>query len=256
MNRSNLHLALALLPLMLVMASSRADSAIESRAGVVPAAVDVLGVDNASKSVAALERAFADPITIVMRLDGADSNQTPGSCLKLLTVQSSIVGVRPVSDWAALQDQLVTCTALKWLTTMATPKRSALPSALKLLRSTSLWPVSLWPNPDASSGAAQGTTKKSLRKVSGLSAWKHVAAQAGASEHLSLVNRDYQLSVELLARGDFNGDGWEDWLISWRAKAITGSWYNSRSMVLSRMTQHGSLTELPLSSEQYSIGTP
>lgn len=67
----------------------------------------------------------------------------------------------------------------------------------------------------------------------------------GAPEGLSLVARGYTVRLQWLARGDFDGDGWEDWLLRWQARAEGGSWRAVRCLLLTRKTPAGAFVVGP-----------
>ena len=53
------------------------------------------------------------------------------------------------------------------------------------------------------------------------------------------------MRLQWLARGDFDGDGWEDWLLRWQARAEGGSWRAVRCVLLTRKMPAGAFTVGP-----------
>jgi hypothetical protein len=62
---------------------------------------------------------------------------------------------------------------------------------------------------------------------------------------LELKDDSVVLHLTLLARGDFDHDGWEDAAFRWEGYALRGSYSDVKVVVLTR-TSAGSLRELPV----------
>ncbi|QPF72202.1 hypothetical protein G8A07_04165 [Roseateles sp. DAIF2] len=204
---------------------------------ILPGAVERLGVQRFDEAAAALERPFAEPLELLLRRDGEARNViAPPHCRALLDLRQHIVGTRPAIDWGVLQQRLADCRALQWLTRAAPPLHSALPVDLAAARDTRLWPAqALRPavSPDEMA-AIQARPAASLHEFSGRRQWRFVASAGQQGQVLQLRGPAYELQLQWLARADFDGDGWEDWLLNWRARAVDGSWQSSRNLLLTR----------------------
>ena len=191
----------------------------------------------------ALERPFKDPITLTLN----EGSRTPPHCRALLDLQRQITGTRPAADWDVLQQQLADCTALQWLARATVPLRSAMPKQLHSARETRLWPASVWPTVSPDEMHTLARAGQTLRGVSAEPLWQIVAPGPHNIQALRIASRGYLLRVQWLARGDFDGDGNEDWLLRWQAQAEGGSWRAARSVLLTRRTAAGpfSMRDLP-----------
>ena len=103
-----------------------------------------------------------------------------------------------------------------------------------------IWPAVSRDEVDALAGAGQ-----TLRQASGRRAWTRTALGGAAPEALTLAARGYSVRLQWLARGDFDGDGWEDWLLRWQARAEGGSWRAVRCVLLTRKMPAGAFTVGP-----------
>lgn len=226
-------------------------AAVQGRAGppppvpaLQPGAGASLGIADLSDAGAALERPFDDPIALTLA-EGPGATRTPPHCRALLELAPHIVGTRSPSDWNVLQQRLADCHALRWLAAAGQARHSAMPSRLHAARETWRWPAAIWPaisqdEVDALAGAGQ-----TLRQASGRRVWTRVAPGGATPEGLALAARGYTLRLQWLARGDFDGDGWEDWLLRWQARAAGGSWRATRCVVLTRKAPTGAFTVGP-----------
>ena len=84
-----------------------------------------------------------------------------------------------------------------------------------------------------------------VRAVVSSGAWTRTAPGGAAPESLTLAARGYTVRLQWLARGDFDGDGWEDWLLRWQARAEGGSWRAVRCVLLTRKVPAGAFTVGP-----------
>lgn len=208
-----------------------------------PGAGESLGIANPGDAAAALQRPFDDPIAL--KLGTSRATSTPPDCRALLELAPHIVGTRFPADWDVLQRQLADCQALRWLAAAGQARQSAMPSRLHAARETWRWPATIWPamsqdEVDALAGAGQ-----TLRQASGRRLWARSAPGRGTPEGLTLVARGYTVGLQWLARGDFDGDGWEDWLLRWQAGAEGGSWRAVRCVLLTRRAAAGAFSVGP-----------
>lgn len=225
--------------------------AVQGRAGpppvapaLQPGAGESLGIANPGDAAAALQRPFDDPIALKLG-SGPGATRTPPDCGALLELAPHIVGTRSPADWNLLQRQLADCQALRWLAVAGQARHSAMPPRLHAARETWRWPAAIWPaisqdEVDALAGAGQ-----TLKQASGRRVWTRVAPGRATPEGLTLAARGYTVRLQWLARGDFDGDGWEDWLLRWQARAEGGSWRAVRCVLLTRKAPAGAFTVGP-----------
>lgn len=216
------------------VADARKTSARPPAAALLPGAEKVLGISRVEDAGAALEQAFTDPIEITLTSGSEISRQTPPHCRALLELEPRIANTEPAGDWNVLQQRLADCHALQWLGRVAAPSRTALPHDLPAVRQTRLWPASIWPAVSQEEAAALSRPGQTLHGASRRHSWQVIRADARSPGALRLETDHYTVRVQWLARGDFDGDGWEDWLLRWQAQAAGGSWRAARSLLITR----------------------
>lgn len=217
------------------LADGRASDAIWLAQVLSPGAARLLGITEPAQAPAALDRPFDDPIVITVKGPTETSHATPLHCRALLELEPSIAGTMPASDWPVLQQALADCQALQWLARVTAPIRTALPAQAKGAQETRLWPAATWPATSPEGREALLRSGQSLADVSGRRWWQARSnATAKDIPALHLRTDDHELNVQWLARGDFDGDGWEDWLLRWQAHAVGGSWRAARTLLLTR----------------------
>jgi len=194
-----------------------------------------LGVQSADDIPAALKRPFDAPFDAVVagvpevRLD---------DCEAWRVWRGRIRGARPESDYAALRGQGVQCDALALLRTVRAARHSALPADLDTLTDARLYPATLWIAISDDAVAELAKPGRTLAAAAGVRRWQ--------AERKGLVLQDDTQGVRLvwLARGDFDGDGWEDALYRWQASIRDGSWTDVRLVLLTRRGSSARLVEL------------
>jgi|GEM_PF-2561192 len=200
---------------------------------LLPGAGALLGITQPAEADAALERPFDDPVELSLDA-GGQTRETPAHCRALLGLAPRIYGTRPAGDWNVLQQRLADCQALQWLAAGQVPQYSAMPPRLQAVRETRLWPAVIWPAISRDESNALTRAAQTLRTASGRRIWQLVTPGRSGLAGLELASRGYTLRVQWLAHGDFDGDGWEDWLLRWQARVEGGSWRGARSVLLSR----------------------
>lgn len=206
---------------------------------LLPGAAALLGLQQVSDAGAALERAFDDPITVTLRPGAEPARSTPVHCKALLDLQPRLSGTALPADWNLVQQRLADCQALQWLAGAATARHSHLPPDWHSARSTDLWPAALWPAVSADEVAALARPGQTLRSASQRPSWQLADAARGAAPVLHLQAQGYTLQIQWLAQGDFDGDGWQDWLLRWQAQVVDGTWRATRCLLLSRQAAQG-----------------
>lgn len=188
-----------------------------------------------------LARPFEDPLPALITTSKEKQLVQLGNCQEYLAVRNLITGSDNEADYRVLIIQTVPCLALSLLKSANLAKQSALPDNFQNYTNTAFYPATLWPavsdderkNKEWSAGTLLTYTKqKALRKID--------------KERLGLVKSRWGLHLKLLARGDFNHDGWEDAAFRWEGYATQGSYADSRLIVLTRTTVNSSFAELPL----------
>lgn len=196
-----------------------------------------LQIKNAVPDEADLTRNFEDPLPAM--LAGQQLVQL-GNCSDYLAVRSRIIGSDNEPDYRALIFQTVPCSALALLKSASMAKQSALPKSFHGYTNTTAYPATLWP-------AISEDERKSQDWATGtLSAYtKQPTLNKIGEDSLGLEKSGYGFRITLLARGDFNHDGWEDAAFRWEGYALKGSYADSRLVVLTRENADTMLQELP-----------
>jgi hypothetical protein len=205
---------------------------------LLPGVAKLLGITQLEAAGSALERPFSDPIELKLEagIEPLHQTQTPPHCRALLDLEARITGTKSAADWNLLQQRLADCHALQWLAGWKAPSQTALPAHLLAARKTRLWPASTWPAVSPDESEALVRPGQTLQSASGRRYWQSVPRDTTGFAALQLDSQGYTLRVQWLARGDFDGDGWEDWLLRWQAQAVGGTWRASSSLLLTRKT--------------------
>lgn len=168
------------------------------------------------------------------------------NCRTLLATQARLVGADSEADYRALRQQISACEEIRWLAGLGRASRSGLPKEFLTVSETRRYPASLWPNVSDDEQQRAARPGATLQTMSGK---RHL--HGGTPDTLQLDGRDYGIRLRLLARGDLDGDGWEDAVFRWSAHALNGTFQDSRLVVLTRRTRRGPLSfeELPLAGQ-------
>ncbi len=199
-----------------------------------------LQLKNAKADDAALDRPFEVPLPAKITTAKGDELQELANCRDYLAVYNQITGSDNETDYHALLFQTVPCAALALLKSASIAKQSALPKNFHNFTKTTFYPATLWPavsdderkSRDWSAGTLLTYTKQaSLRKIN--------------KETLGLENSGWGFRITLLARGDFDHDGWEDAAFRWEGYALESNYTDVRLVVLTRTNEKNSFLELP-----------
>jgi hypothetical protein len=160
------------------------------------------------------------------------------NCYDYLAVRERIVGSDNDADYRVLRLQTVSCQVLALLDAAVPASRTALPADFRGERRAAAYPASLWP--------AVGDEER--RRLAGAASLQAASGQAalrgddGAT--LVLEAAGFTVRLTLLARADFDHDGWEDAAFRWEAYARGGSYGDARLLVLSRRDGEPAFREL------------
>lgn len=193
-----------------------------------------------------LDDPFSDPLPAALTVaGGGNERRLLGTCRDYLAVKDRIVGSDSEADFRVLRAKTVDCDALALTSTAVAAARSALPGDFLGATGTRLYPASLWANVSDDERAKAARPGSTLQRMSSVRRFK-----ANRPDTLTLENPAYGVRLVLLARGDFNGDGWEDAAFRWSAYARQGSYRDARLVVLTRIGTRPSpgFIELKLSS--------
>ena len=163
------------------------------------------------------------------------------NCRDYLAVRDKIIGSDNETGYHALLFQTVPCIALALLKSASVANKSALPKDFLHYTNTAFYPATLWP-------AVSDVERKNHQwATSTLLNYTHQRAlHKRNNESLGLEKSGWGLRFSLLARGDFNHDGWEDAAFQWQGYALKGSYIYSRLIVLTRTNVKASFIEVPL----------
>ena len=203
------------------------------------AGAKALGISRLDQAATQLDQAFEAPFEVNTREGGATAVQpatvqSAANCRALLQLTDRIQGTPSAVDWPVLLSQLAVCQSLQALAHVQPAQRSALPTRWTSLSATRDWPASIWPNIDADSSRAADRPGQTLARWLKQTHWR---LRGNAKDHgitALLENDSVALALQPLARGDFDADGLEDWLVLWQAHAKGGSWAATRALLVSR----------------------
>jgi hypothetical protein len=200
----------------------------------------LMGLTRAEQAPTLLQSLFDTPLEVRTSNSPAASVVTLTTCQQLLAAEDRITDTVDATGWMSLQGQSATCHLLA-ATAQATPAlRSAMPTRWIDLRATRLWPHDTWPQ---FGDAPRGLTRLSrLDKTSRRKAWKIQTLAHDTEPSFTLEGDEATVIVQVIARADFNHDGWQDWLVLWRGHANGGSWSSVRAAILSRKKSNAPLT--------------
>lgn len=194
-----------------------------------------LGAPSPADIDTALARSFDSPFQASIK---GSPDVRIDNCTAWQSWRDRVTGAQPDSDYAALRGQGVQCDALAMVRNAHAPKRSALPADLNALTAARLYPATLWVAVSDDAVAALARPGRTLAAASGVARFK-------VDRKGLLLEDDAQgIRLVLLARGDFDGDGWEDALYRRQAWLRGGSWSDVRLVLLTRRRAGAPLIEL------------
>jgi hypothetical protein len=217
---------------------------------------DVLSLNNIADAATALNAPFDTPIRVRLEANKEHSpkERQVNDCKALLPLTGKIIGTVDIADWGVLLRQQASCEALRALTSVRPASTSAMPSrpwpvAWKALTDPALWPADVLPQMDDEATSAKPVkSSRTLKQAHGGKPWHLETGRYTPEGTLALKDSAATIQLQALARGDFDGDGQQDWLVLWFAHATGGSWEGVRAAVLSRPIGQKmiTLTWLPL----------
>ena len=208
---------------------------------LLPRALPALGLAAALPSAADLARPFPDSLPArVTTPDGTRMTELR-DCRDWLAQRRTVVGSDSDASWRVLRLQVVPCEAMALLAAATPAQHSALPARFAQELLTARFPASLWLAPSRDEQARLARPGNTLATASGKAKWLGVG-----SDGLKLNAKGWQLQLTLLARGDFDHDGWEDAAFLWQAASTQGSLADARLVLLSRQAGSTALVELPV----------
>lgn len=201
-----------------------------------------LGLAASAVQPADLQKPFETPLPLLLKTAGEPQRVEAVHCADWLKHRAAVIGSDNDAAWRVVRFQTVPCEAMALLQNARPASQSALPSRLGSALATAPYPASLWPAPSADAAKRLLAPGMDLARASGSPRWK-----ASPDDTLRLSTSRWRLSLTLLARADFNGDGWEDAAFLWQAEAIQGSYADSRLVVLTRLGAQTPWTALDVS---------
>ena len=213
----------------------------------VARALPALRIGTAQPMPADFTRPFEDPLPLRVRRDGNTTRIELRHCQDWLDHRAAAAGSDNDATWRVLRLQTVPCEALAWLAAAGPAQRSALPADLSQLRDTRLYPGLLWPAPSVEQQARLATSGRHLGQASGVARFSRTPVAPATQPpqgQLGLRTAAWQITLTPLARGDINGDGWEDAAYLWQAASRQGSFSDARLVVLTR-TAPGARLQVP-----------
>lgn len=202
-----------------------------------PTALPALRITGPLPVPADFTRPFEDPLPVRVRRDGGTTRLELRHCQDWLDQRSAAVGSDNDAAWRVVLLQTVPCEALAWLAAARPAQRSALPADLSQLRDTRFYPGGLWPTPSAQQQASLAASGRHLGQASGVARLTRTVVAPATTPpqgQLGLRTAAWLITLTPLARGDIDGDGWEDAAYLWQAQSRQGSLSDARLVVLTR----------------------
>ncbi len=204
---------------------------------VARTALPALRLATALPTAADFTRPFEDPLPLRVRRDGNTTRIELRHCQDWLDHRAAAVGSDNDAAWRVVLLQTVPCEALAWLAAARPAQRSALPADLSQLRDTRVYPGLLWPTPSPQQQARLMASGRHLGQASGMARFNRTPVAPATTPpqgQLGLRTAAWQITLMPLARGDIDGDGWEDAAYLWQAASRQGSFSDARLVVLTR----------------------
>jgi hypothetical protein len=226
--------------LIAVAVSLLAGGCLQARKASIPLfAAKELALHDAIPAKADFDRPFETPLLAMVSDARGKRLSQLSSCRDYLAVRGHIVGSDTDADYRVLRFQTVPCEAIALLKSATAAAHTAMPSDFKRVTDANSYPASLWPavsdderqNPARQTGTLQTASGKTTLSLD----------KSGA---LELESGGYGIHLTLLARGDFDHDGWEDAAFRWEAYALQGSYTDARLAVLTRKGNERTFREL------------
>lgn len=201
-----------------------------------------LALPEVADAQAALSAPFAAPIEVRTGGDMAqgETSRQVSDCKTLLALNGKITNTVNIADWGFLLRQQASCEALHALAGARPASVSLLPTkpwpqGWHKLTNPALWPADVVPQMGDEARHASGrNSKQSLKQAHGNKHWRIETSKRMPEGMMVLKDAVATVHLQALARGDFNSDGQQDWLVLWSAHARSGSWEGIRAAVLSR----------------------
>ena len=215
---------------------------------IAPRAMPALGLAGARPVEADLDHPFEYPLAArIKQTNGETALIDMHHCRDWLQQpRSMVVGSDNEGGWQLLRRQGALCDAMALLRAATPSARSALPARFAAQLATALYPASLAFAPSRDERARWAKPGSTLALATGRAHWQpgsQVVAQLPVSPPakpglveptLVLRTQGSLVQLTLLARGDFDHDGWEDAAFLWQAAASQGTLVDVRLVVLTR----------------------
>jgi hypothetical protein len=212
-------------------------------------AASALRLQSARPQAADFARPFDDPLPAKLTSAAGKELVELANCRDFLAVRTRIIGSRSDADYRVLRLQSAPCVAMALLQSAHGAARTALPRSFLDSSTTSVYPATLWPAISDDQRARLAAPDATLASASGRSRFRKIDHSA-----LALQSSSVGLRLTLMARGDFDQDGWEDAAFLWESHAVGGSLADAKIVVLTRIGSERRFRELAL--EPLLSGTP
>ena len=198
-------------------------------AAMPPVAQPALGLAGPLPEAADFLRPFETPLPLQVRAADGLRRIEARHCKDWLQHRLQTEGSDNDAAWRVVRYQTVPCEAMAVLAGARPALQSALPPAFDKALATALYPGALWPALSAQEQRRLASPALNLARSSGAARWA-----PGPDRSLVLTRARWRVHMRLLARADFDGDGWEDAAFAWQGEALAGSYADSRLVLLTR----------------------
>jgi hypothetical protein len=198
-----------------------------------------LGLQQSVPADVDFDRPFEAPLPARLTVAAGGQLIALNNCREYLAARERIVGSDSDADFRVLRLQSVPCLILALLKGAVAARLTALPNDFLQQLATGDYPASIWPAVADDERDFQLRPDATLATVSSQRVWR-------VTNDNTLEIKDHGMGVHLtlLARGDFDHDGWEDAAFLWEAYALNGSYSDARLVVLTRSGANDGFREL------------
>lgn len=201
----------------------------------------------------AVTEQFSEPFKVTIRRKGMKSEGVIASCQNYIEQSDATLDAGTNQENRVLQSMGVRCLALHKMATVKQAKKSLLPAQADNMTVEQLPPqIAVLIADDeiqrADAAAARGQSLADLEK--GVTVrpgrTKDTRVKPGHHDQLAVFGHGWLADLTIYARGDFNGDGFEDILLRRDGRVSEGTYGTSDLFVLTRTKSEGPLRVLQI----------
>lgn len=212
-----------------------------------------LGVSSLEAIGEAVTELFSDPFKVTIHRNGKKLEGVIASCQNYIEQSDATLDAGTNQENQILQSMGVRCLALYKLATVKQAKKSLIPAQLDSMTVAQFPPqVAILVADDeiqrAEVAAARGQSLADFEKGVTVRAGraKDTKVKPGRHDQLAVFGHGWLADLTIYARGDFDGDGFEDILLRRDGRVSVGTYGTSDLFVLTRTKSEGPLRVLEI----------